>query len=213
MKLAMRIAPIVLVSLLLLTSPARAALLLNVGGTADRPITFDSNEAIAVSFNLSAPFDDVSFSAPLICDSCTFTVFLMQARLGPSATAGDLVQATSYIGIPLGGTLFSGVDLVADDYYVVVANLGGPSIIWEGGASPSVFSVPEVSHLEDWASSSFDVTFPPTSAFDVILDQGARFYTVEAAVTGAVAEPGSPLLLLGAGLLILIMRRGTGVAG
>lgn len=213
MKRAMRIAPIVLVSLLMLAAPARAALLLNVGGTADRPITFDSNEAIAVSFNLSAPFNAVSFSAPLICDSCTFTMFLMQARLGPSATVGDLVQATSFTGIPLGGTLFSGVDLVADDYFVVVANLGGPSIIWEGGASPLVSGDPAVTHLEDWASSTFDPTFPPTSVFDVILNQGARFYTVEAAVTGAVTEPGSALLLSAAGLLILIMRRGRGVAG
>jgi hypothetical protein len=195
-----------------LTAPARAAVLLDVGGTPDRPITFDLNEAIAVSFNLSTPFDDVNFSAPLICDSCTFTMFLMQARLGPSATVGDLVHAASFTGIPLGGTLFSGLDLVADDYFVVVANTGAPSIIWEGGASPVVSGDPAVTHLEDWASSTFDPTFPPTSVFDVILDQGARFYTVEAAITGAVAEPGSPLLLLGAGLLILIMRRGRGVS-
>jgi hypothetical protein len=191
-----------------LSVPARAAVLLDVGGTADRPITFDVNEAIAVSFNLSAPFNDVSFSAPLICDSCTFTAFLMQARLGPSAAVGDLVQAVSFTGIPLGGTLFSGLDLVADDYFVVVADLGTPSIIWEGGASPTVFSVPEVTHLEDWASSTFDVTFPPNSVFDVILDQGARFYTVEAAVISAIPEPGSALLLLfGAGLLIVIRLR------
>jgi hypothetical protein len=190
------------------TAPARSAVLLDVGGTPDRPITFDLNEAIAVSFNLSASFDDVSFSAPLICGSCTFTAFLMQARLGPSATVGDLVQAASFTGIPLGGTLFSGLDLVADDYFVVVANLGAPSIIWEGGASPNVFSIAGVTHLEDWASSTFDVTFPPASVFDVILDQGARFYTVEAAVISAIPEPGSAaLLLLAAGLMILVRLR------
>jgi hypothetical protein len=149
MKLKTRIALLALVSLFAVTAPARAAVLLDVGGTADRPLTLDIDEAIAVSFNLGSPFDDVSFSAPLICSSCTFTAFLMQARLGPSATVGDLVQAASFTGIPLGGTLFSGLDLVADDYFVVVANTGLPSIIWEGGVSPAVFAAPGVTHLED----------------------------------------------------------------
>jgi hypothetical protein len=206
MKFATRLALLAFVSMITLTAPARAAVLLEVGGTPDRPITFNLNEAIAVSFNLSTPFDDVSFSAPLICDSCTFTLFLMQARLGPSATVGDLVHAASFSGIPLGGTLFSGLDLAADDYFVVVANLGGPSIIWEGGASPAVSSAPGVTHLEDWASTSFDVTFPPTSVFEVILNQGARFYTVEAAVRGAVPEPGTAMLLLFAAGLVIAVR-------
>lgn len=217
MKFTARITLLALIAFVVATASAHATVLLSVDGTTDNPITFNTSQAVAASFNLGVGFSNVSISANIICGSCAFTAYLMEANLGPTAAAADLVQAATFTGVPLGGTLFSGLNLVADDYFVIIANTGAPSIIWVGGASPTVSSLASVTHLEDWASldsSTFDLTFPPNSVFDVILNQGARFYTVNAdAVTNpnpgnSVPEPSSiGLLLLGAALIRLMRQR------
>lgn len=216
MKFTARISLLALIAFVAATAPAHATVLLDVDGTTDKPITFDTNQAVAVSFNLGAGFSNVSISANIICGSCAFTAYLMAANLGPTAAVADLVQAATFTGVPLGGTLFSGLNLVADDYFFIIANTGAPSIIWVGGASPTVSSLASVTHLDDWASldsTTFDQTFPPNSVFDVILNQGARFYTVSADATNpdpgnSVPEPSSiGLLLLGAGLIRLMRQR------
>uniref|UniRef100_UPI0023B044D5 PEP-CTERM sorting domain-containing protein n=1 Tax=Sedimenticola hydrogenitrophicus TaxID=2967975 RepID=UPI0023B044D5 len=117
-------------------------------------------------------------------------------------SVADLVDAVNFTGVPLGGELFSGLSLVADTYYVVIENTGLLSIIWEGGDNPIVSAMAGVHHLDDWTSTVFDPTFPPISEFDVVLGQGARFYSISTTTIGSVPEPGSiALFILGATLI------------
>lgn len=204
--------------------PARASLLLDVNGTSDTPLMVDLNQAMAVSFHLDNAVSNVSISASLNCSMCDFTAYLMQGNFGPSASVADLVQAMNFSSVPLGGELFSALNLAADDYYVVLENLSPVSVIWEGGSSPLVTTLPGVHQLDDWSSTVFDPTFAPNSQFDVILGQGARFYSIVSTATNpgpgpgpgpspgpdpkTVPEPnGLALFMLGAALLPLATRR------
>lgn len=213
---------VLLATMFLLTAalPARATVMLDVSGPSDTPV--DLNQAMAASFRLDNATSNVSISAALICSNCSFTAYLMQGNFGPSASVSDLVQAVNFNSVPLGGELFSGLNLVADDYYLVLENLSLVSVIWEGSSSPLVTTLSGVHHLEDWSSTVFDPTFAPNSLFDVILGQGARFYSITSAATdpgtglgtdpepnpGTVPEPnGLALFLIGAALIPLAVRR------
>jgi hypothetical protein len=208
MKHTIRITLVAAIALLTTALPARATLLLDVGGVADRPLTFDPDQAVAVSFRLDSAISNVSISTPLICGTCSFTAYLMQANLGPTASVADLVNAANFAGVPLGGTLFSELSLMADDYYVVIENTGQQSIIWEGGDNPVVSMLAGVHHLDDWASTVFDPTFSPNSVFDVVLEQGARFYSINSTTVRSVPEPDSmALIILGASLIPFVKRR------
>ncbi len=208
MKSTIRIALLAAIALVTITFPARATPLLDVGGVSDRALTFDPAQAVAVSFSLDSAISNVSISTPLICGTCSFTAYLMQANLGPTASVADLVDAANFAGVPLGGALFSGLSLVADDYYVVIENTGLSSIIWEGGYNPVVSTAAGVHHLDDWASTVFDPTFSPNSVFDVILGQGARFYNISSAAVRSVPEPDSmALFILGATFIPFVNRR------
>jgi len=194
--------------------PARASLLLDVNGTSDTPLMVDLSQAMAVSFHLDNAVNNVSISASLNCSMCDFTAYLMQGNFGPSASVADLVQAMNFSGVPLGGELFSGLNLAADNYYVILENLSSGSVIWEGGSSPLVTALPGVHHLDDWSSTVFDPTFAPNSLFDVILGQGARFYSIASIATNPGPDPetipepnGLALFMLGAALLPLAARR------
>jgi hypothetical protein len=91
---------------------------------------------------------------------------------------------------------------------VVIENTGQQSIIWEGGDNPVVSMLAGVHHLDDWASTVFDPTFSPNSVFDVVLEQGARFYSINSTTVRSVPEPDSmALIILGASLIPFVKRR------
>lgn len=176
-----------------LAGPASAAPVLSVGGTATNSIEILAGDAVAVSFQLGAARSGLTINADLLCVACDGRVYLMQHTFGATANAGDLLVAAAWSG---SGPLLSGLDLVADDYYLVLTNLSG-SLSWFGGAPFDVVGAADAVHGDDFRASAFDATFPPSSTFELITGLGARFYSVNAAPHPLSAPATAALVTVG----------------
>ena len=175
---------------------------------------YDAGDAeyLAQSWTTTNAFSNVSISAALESTGDTAlpaTAWLLTA-LGPSTTAADIL-ATTNISVPVGNTselpLFSGLDLAAGTYYLLISGPGdlidwqftnnsnistGAGTTWNGG------------QYSDF--SNLDPAFPPGGDF---LPYGDTDNTGIMLVTGdsttATPEPGT-WMLIGTGLLGLIGR-------
>ncbi len=203
-------------SLLVGSGGTQAAPLLNVSGTGNLGHFIAPDQAAAVSFTFSQTFNGVSITADLtkISAATDGGVFLV-SNLGPSANLGNIVATQDFSAINFigsGTVLFSGLNLGAGDYAIVVANSQSTqgNVIWNGSSSASVTQASGVVDGIDFFASDtsgfiFNSFFTPILASD-----RQAFFTLTAAdpVVTNVPEPGSLLLLVFglAGLVIVRTR-------
>lgn len=184
--------------------------LLTVTGPSTLGHTIRSNQAAAVSFTLTRAFEDVTATADLSGLSPRGGVFLMR-DLGPGTGFADIVAAKDLAAITFAGSdtvLFSGLNLVAGDYAIVVASdqsARDSLIIWNGSrtAQASVTAAAGVIDGIDLFSTN-TAEFPPASVFSATFDRSAHF----ALSIPTIPEPSAGwLLFAGMGLMMGLRRR------
>lgn len=124
------------------------------------------NGGIYTAFSLGSSYSDVSISAPLGAVFAPFTVnAYLTTQIGPQATLSDQVAATSFTLSPLDDgwvTLFTGLNLPADDYYLIIAT---PIVNWVLANPGTGVGAPGNEYL-GWGSTSKGAAYAPSSLFD-----------------------------------------------
>lgn len=189
-----------------LGAPSQAQPLLSVTGASTLGHTISSNQAAAVSFTLTRAFEDVTATADITGLSPRGGVFLMR-DVGPGTGFTDIVAAVDISAITFAGSetvLFSGLNLGAGDYAIVIASdqsSPNSTLIWNGSRSAQVTaSAGVIDGIDLFAADT--VEFPPASAFSTVFDRSAHF----ALFIPAVPEPAT-WLLMGMGVGLLWTRR------
>lgn len=194
-----------LAPLLLLGAAASEAMpLLGVTGVSNSGYIIHPDQAAAVSFSFTQSFSGVSITADLTKLSAATDggVFLVK-KLGPSATLGDILATADFSAISFignGTLLFSGLNLGAGDYAILVANSQSTTgnVIWNGSNAASASAAAGVGDGIDFFSSDTS-GFLVNSTFATVLPSVASaFFNVIAAdpVVTNVPEPGSVFLLI-----------------
>ena len=138
-------------------STAQAVVILEVtgGDSAAGHAIFDDQAALT-SFSLSQPFFNVTITAhldcPVSCRDGDGGVFLVNA-FGNTAGIVNIIDAVDFSALTFAGAntvLFTGLNLLIDDYFLVVANEVGLAF-WTGSTpgTAAVTTAPGVTHTLD----------------------------------------------------------------
>lgn len=196
------------------TNPLQASPLLSVTGDIDSAAmianTTVSQSVITASWRFTADFRNVSISAMLghyLDEPVTGRAWLTR-EIGPNADAADVV-AFSTFSIPFTDqsltdpppswvTLFSGLDLAADDYYLTLGSSSGTAGWFLDDQGATISEMPGVDLLSYYFSASpldFDLLSPYRSQF---LNSGIQpFLRIDGEpVSARVPEPASLALLV-----------------
>jgi hypothetical protein len=120
--------------------PANAATsLLDVAGAGDSSQTILAGQGAAVSFRFASAFNDVSISAGLLCIACNGTAWLLKDQIGAATQLADIVATANYNLTTSASPLFTGLDLAAGDYYLLLT-IGGST----GGAGWLASGMPSI---------------------------------------------------------------------
>lgn len=191
-----------------------SAPILSVSGNANGFDTFFAGDVFGFSFQLGQDMSDVSIAAAVDCINCDGQVFLTN-HLADTGRLGivDLWQFTDLSASASYQSLFSGLSLAADLYFVTFQlNAGSNPVGW-------ITANPSVETGAFGASHGFDFQailpnqFAPHSQGISILNQGGGFlFDITGRPSGtmppvSVPEPTSLVLLFGAGALLLLRRR------
>ena len=181
------------------TLKAAPVTLLDVSGAGDTGQTINADEAVAVSFTISATFDNVTVSSPLLCIGCTGGLTLIKNQIGPGASAGDVVASLN-LDVNTTTPYFAPMTLDSGTYFLV-ASIDSGSAAWVGSSIPAVTEATNVTHGLDFVATTTD-PFAPQSDYNVILGGSALHYTIT-----SVPEPAS-FTALGAAFLTVAGVRG-----
>ena len=176
--------------------------LLEVSGAGETFQFIDDNQAAAVGFTLGQAYSNVSISADILCVGCSGEVILMRGDLGPTADLTNLVTAATFdVSSPV-DPLLDGLDLVAGDYFLILAMTEAGSAGWIGSDAPAITSVPGVSAGLNLFADTLD-TPSFNSEFEVILSSRGLHFTVTADLPDIVV-PAPPTLWVVLGGLALL---------
>jgi hypothetical protein len=185
------------------------------GGTVNTSPSIYSEQIGAASWTTTSAYSNVSIAATVgaYVPPGTMTAYLTTA-IGPTETVADQV-ATSTIPVGAGpeqDTFFSGLNLGAGTYYLVLTSGGVPLDYWfgsNGAGGTTITTDTGVTYGGDYfVNPVIDGANPPASGFSYLGDNGVNFQvTGDSAST--VPEPGSiSMVLIGiAGGLFLFRRR------
>jgi hypothetical protein len=196
---------------LLFAHGALAGTIVSVDGPDTSNVSVDNpiDQILAVGWTSSSDYSDVSIAAEVgnYSDFSTITAFLTTA-VGPGETDAD--QIATYTFSPGAGpeldTLFSGLDLSAGTYYLVLA--GQFSQWWGAGSADAATLTADtgVTFLGDSYTNSTLNANLPASAF-MPTDSGLLFQVTDGASDmSSTPEPASGLLLT-AGFALLLFRK------
>ena len=206
---------------ILITVPLTASAAIVSGSGGDGTTGFSvgptyGREAFASSFTLGADYENVSINANVFCISCTGSFSLQRTALGSTASLGDMVDGFSVDSsvTPFGSgnytistQLFSGLSLVAGDYFLIFETLSGT-----GGwfaATPPVVEAETGNSVNFQFEAASTQGFVAGSDFNAILDlRSLAQYSVSGSLS-TVPLPGGFLLFASglAGLGLLARRK------
>lgn len=203
--------------------PANAATsLLDVTGAGDSSQTILAGQGAAVSFRFARAFNDVSISAGLLCIACNGTAWLLKDQIGAATQLTDIVATANYNLTTSASPLFTGLDLAAGDYYLLLTiggSTGGAG--WLASGTPSITLAPDVFYNGGLFAEDLDA-LAYRSTFLVQFGGPAMHFRIDTAATidpppgggggGAVPEPASwAMLVMGFGFVGAGLRRRTRV--
>jgi len=156
---------------------AHAVTVLSVGGTANGFDTFFQTDVFGFSFTLGQDLTNVGISVGVDCLNCSGSVFLTDHLSEPSELGLEAALGfTDFPGSSANQSLFSGLDLVAETYFVTFQlNPGSSQLAWFT-ANPSVETNRfGAIHNFDFQAGLPDATFAPHSSGINVLNQGGGF--------------------------------------
>lgn len=180
------------------------------GPDEDSPLIW-SDQAAAISFELDRPFYGVAFEALITCVECEGFVTLLSSEVG-SALPSDIVYSAPFdaADFNVGGftTLFSGLDLLASSYHLIVS-IDTPFAVWTGTRTSTLSAVDGVSYGASWFATDANQGFPGDSNFVERSGTALLFrLTAEERVDGVpVPDSGAGALAFGVALLALFGLR------
>jgi hypothetical protein len=200
-----------------------ASTIVDVSGASNEAYTIVQYQWLATSWTQSGSFTDVSISAPVsIYDRTTDPPLSIEAYLvqdlGSSAISDTLVASQS---IALGTTvedvtLFSGLDLGAGTYYLVLAQptltIPAKDGLWYFSTSPVITTGAGVTLGAEYSTTGdqeadFNRVYPPGSPFPVDTVDSQLLFSVTGSPVSAVPEPSLSLEVgLAIGALVLVAR-------
>ena len=192
--------------------PAEAATLLNIESKdAIELLRPGDTDGLALVFELFHDVTDMSVSIPTWCltGPCDVEIFLTRRNVFDGLSVASLIAGSD---APGGGVMtpFSGLDLVAGVYSLVVAGRGG-FFGWEGDTAPTAISGPYAGVVAVGAIDALISGYPPGSSwltFDTFVPGVTITGKVEAGHVPPIPLPAAGWLLLGAfGTLVALRRR------
>jgi hypothetical protein len=162
-----------------------------------------------VGFNIASDLTDLSFTVDFICSGvCLVDAYLLN-NIGPTTTLSNVFATVTLDGSTT--TAFSGVDLVADDYAIMLTSNEG-IFSWNASAAPTIFYGGPASPLNNIVSSAYNATVPFASSVVAVNDL-AFLYSIEQNVSPPTPVPlGHSAPMLATGLLgMAIFRRRTNI--
>jgi hypothetical protein len=181
-----------------LSAPVGATPILEVTGANDYTRVLLDEDAAAATFLLSAPISGLSISAELECFGCSAVAYLTTG-LDVGFQPHDLVAAASVGSNPL----FSGLDLDAGTYFLVIGNSAG-ALFWHASVAPVVTGTGEASRLLDWFADDAEA-IAPASLFTPITGGGLHYELSRP--DDVIPEPATACLLAISVAVILRRRR------
>lgn len=202
-------------ALLVLTAGAAADPIIDVMGNPTNASTVSATQYNAVNFSLTSDFNDVDIDASLVTSLTSLqsgTAYLTD-QVGAGTTAANVIAQTSFdfVNVVNASTelgwvdLFSGIDLSAGSYWLIVGApiSGSGAISLSPAATYTVDSDASVDGMFFSAGTNVDGAFTPASTF-VGSGLGNRFFRVSG--TKVPAPAGAAVLGL-AGLAASRRRR------
>ena len=198
---------------------AQAAPILSVDGAVDGTDDFFGGDVFGFSFQLDQDVSNVAIEAAVTCTNCTGRVFLTDHLADTSRLT--LLGFNPFTGLnsTLGTqqSLFNGIDLVANLYFVIFQlDQGSSPAAMLTSSNPTISGAASAQRGFDFQANLPDLSFAPHSMGIRILNQGGAFlYRVTGDIDGSAApvqEP-RPFLALVGGMALVLLRRHKKVNG
>lgn len=184
------------------TMPARAGIV-NVTGSGDTGQVIGVNEAVAISFELTQSFKDVSIGAPIYSFGASGGLWLQKNAIGPTASFADAIFAQPYNNTSI-SPFATGLTLDPGLYFLIVSIDSGYAV-WTGSTAPAeTVGAGAALGLEFRASDL--APFVPQTDFSVLFAPGSLHYSLDGNPVVLVPVP-SAIALSGLGLLGLAGMR------
>lgn len=199
----------------LTTRFATADVLIDTVGTPSNGSLVNATQYNAIAFSLTAAFANVDIDASLVSANAgqTGTAYLTTAT-GAGTTMADVIASNGFTFTQVGSVttdlgyvnLFSGLNLAADDYFLIFTSDLNPagSISLNPAATYATDPNASVGSMLFSSGANIDAGFAPASTFGAS-GLGNRFFRVN---TSNIPEPSSFGILGLVGIALLRRRRG-----
>jgi hypothetical protein len=189
-----------------LASGSAQANIIGIDGAGDTGQIIEPDEAVAISFQLTQSFTNVSIGAPVIPFDASGGLWLQKNAIGPTASFGDTIVAEPF-NSSTGSPLVTGLTLDPALYFLIVSIDSGWAT-WTGSTTPVQTVGPGAALGLEFRASDLE-PFVPQTDFSVLFADGALHYNVDGIATALVPAP-SAIAMLALGLLSLAGRRRRG---
>jgi hypothetical protein len=187
----------------------QAATVLSVSGsTSPLSPAYDATNTPGLSgvgFNIASDLTDLSFTVDYICSGvCLVDAYLLN-DIGTTTTLSNVIASAELDGSST--TAFSGIDLTAGDYALILTTNTG-IFSWNASATPTVFYGGPASPLNSFVSSGFNATLPFASSVEAVNDLAFLYSIEQNEDTPSPVPLGPTAPMLATGLLgIAFVRR------
>src|SRR5262245_8578149 len=189
---SLRVGALIVILLLSAASPVGADILLDVGGVLG-PGQFtagcEGGEELAASWTFASTFTNVSILAYV--GAFQGLTGYLTTNIGPSATANDMVAAPVTIQGTGLVTVFSGLTLGANTYYLVIGDPGCGGWAFIAPDPPSVTTAAGVTHNTGFRATPphLNPIFPPVSSFFSLNASNPLVYRITGDASSADGTP------------------------